>query len=137
MAVGELDGRAIAFVAGERTLRVLDLRTGHLQESLADDTFGVQAVAVGKLNGHPIAVAGDWGGRLRVWDLRTGRAQGKPMSVGRLRTMLTTGRPTAIAAAIRAVAIGQIDGLHIAVTVPAIDECTCGTYVPTTRTGLH
>jgi WD40 repeat protein len=71
VAVGELDGRAIAVSSGaDQTLRVWDLAAGAaLGEPLKGHTDFVGAVAVGKLDGRAIAVSGGDDQTLRVWDL--------------------------------------------------------------------
>ncbi|MGW0588972.1 WD40 repeat domain-containing protein [Streptosporangium sp. NPDC002607] len=67
----------------------------------------VSAVAVGQVNGRPVAVTGGGGGEngdgtVRVWDLTTRQPIGEPM----------TGHPEGV----QAVAIGEVNGRPIAVT---------------------
>ena len=66
------------------------------------DGESVIAVAIGEVDGTPIAVTGSSRGRVRMWDLRTGTQRGKT-----LRSQ---------SHAIEAVVIGEVDGTPIAVT---------------------
>ena len=63
------------------TVRVWDLRTGTARgEPLpGSEGFGLLAVAVGEVDGTPVAVSGGLDGTVRVWDLRTGTARGAPL----------------------------------------------------------
>ena len=61
------------------------------------------AVAVGELDGRPIAVSGTEDGTVRVWDLQTGAPQ---------RELLTGDGDWAV----MAVAVGELDGRPIAVS---------------------
>ncbi len=65
-------------------------------------TGWVNAVAVGRLDGRPIAVTGSDDYTVRVWDLATGQPVGEPL----------TGHTDRV----NAVAVGQLDGRPIAVT---------------------
>jgi WD40 repeat protein len=62
----------------------------------------VAAVAVGEVDGTPVAVTGGEDRAVRVWDLRTGTARGGPLRGH-------TGR-------VAAVAVGEADGTPVAVT---------------------
>ncbi|MER6827424.1 hypothetical protein ABT352_15685, partial [Streptosporangium sp. NPDC000563] len=59
-----------------------------------DDT--IEAVAVGQINGQPIAVTDDYDGTMQVWDLTTYKPIGEPM----------TGHTEAV----QAMAISEVDG---------------------------
>ena len=83
-------------------VRVRDLRTGAPRGERLGGTLAVEAVAVGELDGTPIAVTGDRDGTVRVWDLRAGKARGEPLR-GHGRW-------------IDAVAVREVDGTPIAVT---------------------
>ena len=65
-------------------------------------TGGVYAVAVGEVDGTPVAVTGGRDGTVRVWDLRTGTARGEPLR--------------GHADGVQAVAVGEVDGTPVAVT---------------------
>ena len=62
----------------------------------------VSAVAVGEVDGTPVAVTGGNDGAVRVWDLRAVAARGE----------LLRGHTGAV----RAVAVGEVDGTPVAVT---------------------
>ena len=111
IAVGEVDGTPVAVTVGHGRVRVWDLRTGKARRrQLRSHTTWVAkgigwwatAVAVGKLDSVPVAVTGHLDGRIRVWDLRTGKAHGKPLRAH-------TGY-------VEAVAVGEVDGTPVAVT---------------------
>jgi len=70
--------------------------------ALRGHELAVTAVAVGMIDGEPIAVSGSVDNTLRVWDLRTGKARGEPLRGHEL--------------AVTAVAVGMIDGEPIAVS---------------------
>jgi WD40 repeat protein len=61
------------------------------------------AVAVGQLDGQPVAVSGGGDRTLRVWDLRTGSLVGEPLTGSRV-------------AWINAVAVGDLDGRQVVVS---------------------
>ncbi len=102
VALGELDGRAIAVSGGDDgTVRVWDLAAGTaLGAPLTGHTGHVQAVAVGELDGRAIAVSGGDDGTVRVWDLAAGE-------------QLTTLRHDGW---VWAVALGELGGRAIAVS---------------------
>ena len=82
----------------------------------------MNAVAVGDLDGLPIAVTGGKDPKVRVWDLRTGRQHGDPLK-GHTDSVL-------------AVAVGDLDGLPIAVTGGYdAKRCGCGTCAPAAQHG--
>ena len=118
VAVGVADGTPVAVSGGhDGTVRVWDLRTGaprgkpfihrrglsRLLHGHSDVLRGiVQAVAVGDADGTPVAVSGGRDGTVRVWDLRTGAARGKPFA----------GQPGQVTA----LAVGVADGIPVAVS---------------------
>ncbi|MGP3966959.1 caspase family protein [Streptomyces sp. 6N223] len=68
---------------------------------LSGHTRPVECVAVGDLDGRPIAVTGGWDETVRVWDLTTQRQIGEPLKVGTV---------------VMAVAIGEVDDYTVALT---------------------
>jgi WD40 repeat protein len=76
-----------------------DVHTGDLMTGYKD---WVSRLALGQLDGKPIAVTGDEDGTVRVWDLTTRQQIGDPM----------TGHEGRVSA----LALGQLDGKPIAVT---------------------
>jgi WD40 repeat protein len=78
--------------------------TPALAATLTGHTKLIEAVAVGDLDGRPIAVSGSWYHTVRVWDLRNHQPLG-PLIGPRLE-----GR------SIEAVAVGDLDGRPIVVT---------------------
>jgi WD40 repeat protein len=88
-----------------RTVRVWDLASGRpIGRPLTGHTGWVNAVAVGQLEGRPIAVSGGDDGTVRVWDLASGRPIGLPLTgyTYRVRAL--------------AVALGELEGRPIAVS---------------------
>ena len=80
-----------------------DLATGAPRgEPLTGHDGAVCAVAVGELDGRPVAVTGGDDGTVRVWDLATGAQRGEPL----------TGHDGSV----RAVAVGELDGRPVVVT---------------------
>jgi WD40 repeat protein len=59
-------------------------------------------VAVTEVDGTPVAVSGGADGKVRVWDLRTGAARGKPL----------TGHSRRVSA----LAVGELHGTPVAVS---------------------
>ncbi|WP_432099298.1 caspase family protein [Streptomyces sp. WAC 04229] len=76
------------------TLALRDTLTGH--------AGGVTAVACSDLGDGPVAVTGDTGGWVRLWDLRTGIALGEPL--------------TADSGAVSALACTSVDGVAVVIT---------------------
>ncbi|MEV5412161.1 serine/threonine-protein kinase [Thermopolyspora sp. NPDC052614] len=68
----------------------------------------VRSVALGRLDGTPIAVTGSDDETARVWDLRAGRQLGRPL--------------TGHTAWVRSVAFGEVDGEPVVVTVSDDDS---------------
>jgi WD40 repeat protein len=111
VAVAEVDGTPVAVTGGlDGTVRVWDLPTGKARGKPlhGQDAFfwgklfwGVTAVATGEVDGTPVAVIGERR-RVRVWDLRTGKARGKPLRGHHYR--------------VSGVAVGEVDGTPVAVT---------------------
>src|SRR5690606_8184716 len=112
VAVGELDGRPIAVSAGrDRTVRVWDLTTrkqiGNLvvEEEPGEPPSGpdhVTTVAVGELDGQPVAVSGGVDAAVRIWDLRTRKQIGAKL----------TGHEHVVAS----VAIAELDGRPVVIS---------------------
>jgi WD40 repeat protein len=110
MATGEIDGTPIVVSGDFRArVRVWDLRAGiECKLPLRRRTRKIVAVAVGEVDGDPVTIAGGFGGirdsrgLVRLWDLRTGQTRGEPLR----------GHSTFV----NAVAIGEADGIPIAVS---------------------
>lgn len=116
VAVGEVDGSAVAIFGGVDGLQVWDLplKAARGKPLLPGSTLrrhlhplselerAVQAIAVGRVDGAPVAVTGGFDGTVRMWDLRTRRARGKPLR--------------AHSEEVHAVAVGEVDGTPVAVT---------------------
>ena len=133
VTVGEVDGTPVAVTRSQNGMvRVWDLRTGaasrgplstRARKVLALAVGEVEAswgplsirarkvltVAVGDVDGTPVAVTGRDDGAVRVWDLRTGAARGKPLRGHH-------GGVTAAAVGVTAVAVGKADGIPVAVS---------------------
>ena len=83
VAVGSVDGVPVAVSAHGRRIQMWDLRPGTSRGwTLWDNAFAVNAVAVGEVDGVPVAIWGDAKGFVSVWDLRTGKARGRPFVLG-------------------------------------------------------
>jgi WD40 repeat protein len=82
---------------------VWDLHTGSpIGEPLTGHTGPIRAVAVGELDGRPVAVSGADDRTVRVWDLHTGSPIGEPL--------------TGHTGPIRALAVGELEGRPVAVS---------------------
>ncbi|HEU5332016.1 MAG TPA: WD40 repeat domain-containing protein [Actinocrinis sp.] len=87
VAYAELDSRPVAVAVGDATLSVWDLESGRpLARSQGSDPSALPPLEAHLLHvgatssgGEPVAVTGDVGGRVQVWDLRTGEPLGKPL----------------------------------------------------------
>ncbi len=75
--------------------------TSGVHRLLSGHTKGIGCVAVGDLDGRPIAVTGSGDGTARVWDLASQRQIGEPLPVG---------------TAVNAVAIGDLEDYTVALT---------------------
>ncbi len=129
LALGEVDGCPVAVSGGgDGLVRVWDLRAGTARgESFTAHSpdvgglpmeqvakmpelvamAGVTALAIGELDGCPVAVSGGGDGLVRVWDLRAGTKRGEPL----------TGHTYDVAA----VTVGELDGTPVAVTSDGVD----------------
>lgn len=116
IAVTEVAGRPVILSGGhDNLLRMWDLRTGEPigspvagHRQLTDISTGIAAIAVGELDGRPVAVTGGRDGAARVWDLADGATPG--------RVLLTNPDYANEETWILAVALGDLDGTPIAVT---------------------
>ncbi|MFB4280653.1 hypothetical protein ACBJ59_35555 [Nonomuraea sp. MTCD27] len=71
LAVGSMNGRQfVAGGGGGDPIRMWDLASG---EDIGDFVGVGSSIALGQVNGKPIAVAGDQAGRVGVWHLGAGR----------------------------------------------------------------
>jgi WD40 repeat protein len=111
VAVGTLDGTPVAVSASEdTTIRLWDLDTHQpVGEPLTGHTGSVNSVAVGTLAGTPIAVSASSDETVRVWDLRARRPVGEPLTGH-------TGTINIPAGLVNSVALGEVDGVPIAVS---------------------
>ncbi len=103
VAVGELNRRPVAVTAADRTVRVWDLVDHEeIGAPLTGHSGSVGALALGELDGVPVAVTGSTDKTVRVWDLANRRQLGGPL----------TGHTQQVSA----VAFGEIDGRPIAIS---------------------
>ena len=71
----------MAVSGGDRTVRVWDLASGTpAGDPFTGHTDWVNAVAVGELDGRPVAVSGGDDRTVRVWDLASGTPAGDPFT---------------------------------------------------------
>ena len=106
-AVGEVDGIPVAVTCSNDGMRLWDLQAGAVRwEALGDDARPITSVAVGQVDGTPVAVTGGNDGTVRVWDLGTGVARGKPLLHGGVFHSENDVQ----------VAVGEVDGTPVAVT---------------------
>jgi WD40 repeat protein len=109
VVLGQVDGRSVAvFSDGDENIRVWDLHTRQFigVPIPTDHTYGVRTVALGEVNGRPVALTGggddeDGGGAVQAWDLNTRKPLG-----GRMGYANWVGD----------VAVGYVDGRVVAVT---------------------
>jgi WD40 repeat protein len=119
VAIGEADGRSIAVSASSRgTVRVWDLRDGTQQAVLEGENRG-GVMALGVLNGHPIAVMDAfWESRgrddIRVWDGLKETVLQNDFDLDRTDDRGFLERLTRRTA--RVAAVGLLDGQPVAVT---------------------
>src|SRR5262249_34518036 len=90
-------------------------RRAPLQPPLAGHTGPIEAVAVGEVNGGPIAVTGSADTTVRVWDLNKNAAAGPPLGERQSGLRLRRVRH-GHSGPVTAVAVGQLDGHPIAVS---------------------
>jgi WD40 repeat protein len=83
-------------------VRVWDLRDGHHLITLKGPTDSVGAVAVGKINGRPVAISAAEDETVRVWDLGDGTSlatlEGRARWAGAVAVGEVDSRPVAISA---------------------------------------
>jgi WD40 repeat protein len=78
VAVAELESRLVVITGSEdTTVQVWELATGNLVGSPIRHTSAVNAVAIAKLNGRPVAISAA-ARTMRAWDLATGSPVGPP-----------------------------------------------------------
>jgi WD40 repeat protein len=115
LAVGDRAGRSVVVTGGQdNTVRIWDLESGDPvgnplvgHEKIFGKDARVMSVAVEQLNGMPIVVSSGMDGTVRVWDLVTGSAIGKPF-----HGHYTTG---SMAVWIGSVAVGDLGGRRVLV----------------------
>ncbi|WP_327089242.1 hypothetical protein OIE66_01080 [Nonomuraea sp. NBC_01738] len=109
VALGEVNGRAVAVTGSvDGTTRMWDLAT---RKPIGDPMIsgsGVGNVALGQVDGRPIAVSSD-DEYMRVWDLATHRLIGAPIPTGHTYGVMT-------------VAVGEVNGRPVALTGGGDDE---------------
>jgi hypothetical protein len=79
---------------------------------LTGHTDTIRSVALGQLDGKPIAVSGAADQTIRIWDLTTGRQIGDPIAAHN--------------GAVHSVAIGELDGVSVAVSSSSVDGTGMG-----------
>jgi WD40 repeat protein len=130
VAVTEIEGRPIAVTGSADThVRVWDLTQNGAAGPALDErgsgfwpwrvrpgrTGSVTAVAVGQLDGHPIAVSGSDDGTVQIWDLEHGSSAGKlpENENGKLSRRLRR--------KVTAVALSELDGQLMAITAHTLE----------------
>ncbi|MEV4096664.1 WD40 repeat domain-containing protein [Streptosporangium saharense] len=116
MAVGSLEGRPVVVSAGsgsdDTTLRVWDLATGDpIGEPIAAHPEGVVEMALGEVDGRPVAVTGGYDNAVRIWDLATRRLVGEPIRLSN-------------AERVDAVEVGEVNGRAVVVAAEGWDDAT-------------
>jgi WD40 repeat protein len=119
IAITELDGTPVAVTGGGITVEIWDLRTGEKRRykesrlrtvlnrlrlsrrSWFESRRGISSMAIGEVDGAPLAVTGNNQGTVRVWDLRAGKPRGGPLRghadwVSRVAAGLVDGTPVAV-----------------------------------------
>jgi WD40 repeat protein len=160
VAIAEVDGAPVAVTGSFDGTRLWDLRTRaalgrplvpkgvsrRLLPSLRDHKWRVQALAVGEVDGTPVAVTGSRDGAVQVWNLLTRAPRGVPLrghgggvesvaittvdgvpvivSSGQdgvriwdLRTGVARGEPLRGAKGASAMAVGEAGGIPVVITV--------------------
>jgi WD40 repeat protein len=74
------DGRRALSLSGDKMLRLWDPESGQTLRTLEGHTGSVHAVTLAEVDGEPVVVSGSWDATVRVWDARTGRPCGKPLT---------------------------------------------------------
>ncbi|MFJ4505241.1 caspase family protein [Streptomyces massasporeus] len=85
VAAAVMDGRAVAVVSDSTKTRVLDLAR---RKAVAVVPHAAKSVGCGELEGRPVVVTGGEDLTVRLWDMRTGQAIGRPMT-GHSKEVLT------------------------------------------------
>ncbi|MFI5776863.1 WD40 repeat domain-containing protein [Nocardia sp. NPDC051570] len=115
----ESAGRAVAVAVAETTLGVWDLASGQrlvrstIPDAQEDSTL--VSLTIGRLDGNPIAVTADFGGRIQASDVASGEPLGEPVAE-------LHGRPQAVVAAGGLLLVGRGAGATSSVyEVPVAD----------------
>lgn len=79
-AVTVLDERPVAIVSDEHKIRILDPTARRFRRPIAEIPGMANGMACGKMGDRPVLVTGAEDNTVRLWDLRTGRPIGQPMT---------------------------------------------------------
>jgi len=112
MAAGWSGGRLLAVTAGDidGAVQLWDALTGQFLGDLAGHTQKVEATALGELNGRSVAVTGDIGATVRVWDLDVDPGRHGPQpEVSQVRTGTVAGRAVLVTAEVSTIAVRDPD----------------------------
>ncbi|MEU0484756.1 hypothetical protein ABZ260_36950 [Streptosporangium sp. NPDC006013] len=114
--MGKLEGRPVAVSAGsgpdDTTLRVWDLTTGDpIGDPIVAHPEGVVALALGEVDGRPVAVTGGYDDAVRIWDLTTRRLVGEPIRLSNTER-------------VDAVAVGEVNGRAVVVAAGGWGDAT-------------
>ncbi|MFI1993723.1 WD40 repeat domain-containing protein [Actinoplanes sp. NPDC020271] len=77
--ITELDGRAVAVSAADRTLRRWDLTTGEIVGDPIDTRYSTDVFTIAHWNGMTVGIGKQSDNRTRVWDLTTGELVAGPL----------------------------------------------------------